>query len=153
MSKRLRWIALPVAVAVLGGAGLLAAQGLADEQDWHGGPWGGWMEGLVERMDTDKDGAVGRAEVQSFEAARAAEIDADKNGAITVAELVAWIDRQRTQRLAESLARMDGDGDGAVSVEEYRTEQIWRMARLDRDGNGVIGPDEMRVRGRMPPHR
>lgn len=170
MSKRLLWIGMPLAVAVIGAVGLFAARGLADEREgadgpwmrWgHEAPWGHWGDdapwgrwdhwgrALMERMDADANGTLTSAEVEAFAAARAAEIDADKDGTVTVGELDAWIEQQRLKRLAERLARMDTDGNGTVSVEEFRAFHVWRMARLDRDGDGTIEPDELRRRGWM----
>jgi hypothetical protein len=167
MSKRLLWIGLPLAVAVIGAVGLFAARGLADEREgpggpwpqwgheapwghWgHDGPWGHWGVALMEGMDADGNGTLSSAEVETFVATRAAEVDADKDGTITVEELDAWIEQQRLKRMAERLARMDSDGNGTVTVEEFRASHVWRMARLDRDGDGTIEPDEMRRRGWM----
>jgi Ca2+-binding EF-hand superfamily protein len=87
-----------------------------------------WHEANFDRMDEDGDGKVNKGEflagggmgrgqgrgAQYFtqREARFAEIDSDKDGAITLEEYLA----DAKNRFAAS----DGDGDGKVSVWEYR---------------------------------
>jgi Ca2+-binding EF-hand superfamily protein len=132
-------------------AGGIAAVAYA-AQTKHGHHWGHgghmrWMESMLMPMDSDNDGSITRAEIESGTAAKAAEVDANKDGNITAEEVVAYREKQRLQRLADEIKAMDQDGNGAVSVAEYEAAQVWRIARLDRDGNGTIDPDELR------PHR
>lgn len=41
------------------------------------------------------------------------------------------------------LQRMDTDGDGRVSVEEYVQWMMYAFERMDRNGDGVLGADEL----------
>lgn len=41
------------------------------------------------------------------------------------------------------LQRMDTDGDGKVSVEEYVAWMMYAFDRMDRNGDGVLSPDEL----------
>jgi len=41
------------------------------------------------------------------------------------------------------LQRMDADGDGKVSVEEYVQWMLYAFDRMDRNGDGVLSPDEL----------
>ncbi|GAB3736918.1 hypothetical protein GCM10028862_21880 [Luteimonas pelagia] len=41
------------------------------------------------------------------------------------------------------LDRMDGDGDGRVSLAEYQAWMGYAFARMDRDGDGVLAPHEL----------
>jgi Ca2+-binding EF-hand superfamily protein len=104
------------------------------------------MESMLMPMDSDKDGSISRAEIESGTAAKATEIDANKDGNITVDEVVAYREKQRLQRLADEIKAMDSDGDGKVSLTEYEAAQVWHLARLDRDGNGTIDPEELMPR-------
>ena len=135
------------AVAVLATGGIAAAYAA---QSHHGHHWGQgrmhWMESMLMPMDSDKDGSVSRAEIESGAAAKATEIDANKDGNITVDEVVAYREKQRLHRLADEIKAMDSDSDGKVSVAEYEAAQVWRLARLDRDGNGTIDPQELMPR-------
>ena len=44
---------------------------------------------------------------------------------------------------AEYLARMDTDGDGRVSLEEYLAWMGYAFERMDRNGDGVLTADEL----------
>jgi Ca2+-binding EF-hand superfamily protein len=147
MMKRLKTMTLPLALAALVAVGGTAAVSLADEMGKHHGRHGHWGRMMLTEMDADKDGTVTSAEIAAHEAAQAAEVDADKNGTITVDELIAHHEKMRQQHMAERLKGMDRNGDGNVSVDEYEAAQTWRMARLDRNGDGKIEPDEMRSHG------
>lgn len=41
------------------------------------------------------------------------------------------------------LQRMDTDGDGRVSVEEYVQWMMYAFERMDRNGDGVLSADEL----------
>ncbi|WP_457320156.1 EF-hand domain-containing protein [Stenotrophomonas sp. P5_B8] len=41
------------------------------------------------------------------------------------------------------LQRMDTDGDGRVSVEEYVQWMMYAFQRMDRNGDGVLSADEL----------
>mgnify|MGYP001036912629 CR=1 FL=1 len=41
------------------------------------------------------------------------------------------------------LARMDRDGDGRVSLDEYLGWMGYAFERMDRNGDGVLTPDEL----------
>lgn len=41
------------------------------------------------------------------------------------------------------LARMDTDGDGWVSLDEYLAWMTYAFERMDRNGDGVLGGDEL----------
>jgi hypothetical protein len=153
MIKRLHAMKLPLALATLAAAGAIAAAAsIADEPREGHGRQGHWGRAFLTQMDADKDGTVTSAEIEAFQAAHAAEIDADKNGTITVDEMIAHEEKMRTQRMADRLKAMDRNGDGNVSVEEYEAARTWRMARLDRNGDGRIEPDEMRFHGGQRHH-
>ena len=44
---------------------------------------------------------------------------------------------------SEYLERMDGDGDGRVSLAEYLDWMGYAFHGMDRDGDGVLSPDEL----------
>ncbi len=41
------------------------------------------------------------------------------------------------------LKRMDSDGDGKVSVDEYVAWMMYAFDRMDRNGDGVLSADEL----------
>lgn len=44
---------------------------------------------------------------------------------------------------SDYLQRMDGDGDGRVSLAEYQAWMGYAFGRMDRNGDGVLGADEL----------
>lgn len=159
MGKKLRVFTFAlggVGVAALAASIVIAASpAMSQGMPGHGGGFGGGhgdgrpFLGFLEEMDADDNGAVSRAEIDTFNTARAAEIDADKDGQVSVDELQAFHDAQRKKRMGEHLAAMDADGDGKVTVAELQAASTWRLARFDRDGDGVI---ELREAGRHHGH-
>ena len=141
---------LPVVIAVAGIAALVGSRSFADGNanpmgpDGGHGHWGRWM---FQEMDANHDGKVTQAEIDAFEAARAAEIDTNHDGKITADELQAFHEKEKAKREAAMLARMDTNGDGTVSVQEYEAAQTWRLARMDRNGDGTIDEQDMHMRG------
>lgn len=48
----------------------------------------------------------------------------------------------QVQRTGDYLSRMDGDGDGKVSLGEYQDWLGYAFAGMDRDRDGVLSPSE-----------
>lgn len=53
---------------------------------------------------------------------------------------------------AEYLQRMDLDGDGAISLAEYRDYMSRGFRHMDLDGNGILEGAELPVPGARPVH-
>jgi hypothetical protein len=156
-------------LAVAAGVGcivLTAAALAADAPKWAGGrtadaatPGPRMVAArMFAEIDANHDGRITRVEADAFMKARAAEIDANHDGKISADELKAFIQKQRDKRLAERLTRMDENGDGTVTVDEFASAGTWRLARLDRDGSGTIELNRThhrwhpRARPGMAPH-
>lgn len=147
-----------VALIGVGAAAATFAQNYPHHR-WHAGGWqaGGAfpMMGMMKDADTDGDGRISQSEATALAATRAKEIDANKDGKITAAEIDAYREKRRQDRMAEWLKSVDTDGDGSVSVAEFEKAQIWRMARMGQHaaggfGHPMMGPDMM-GRGMMGP--
>ncbi|MFP4450871.1 MAG: hypothetical protein ACLFP0_08095, partial [Rhodosalinus sp.] len=112
-------LTIMLAAALLaGGAG-----GLTAAEDT--GPMRGeeHRAGIFDSVDADGDGRVTRAEIEAHRAARFAAADTDGNRRLTAGELSAAVADRRGQwhgeRAARMIRRLDTDGDGALSAEEW----------------------------------
>ena len=47
-------------------------------------------------------------------------------------------------------ARVDQDGDGRVSLEEFLVKMSWAFSQRDANGNDVLDPDEQHVANARP---
>ncbi len=153
-------------IAALGVAGIALAQENAPDAPPPGmmdaGPQGGPGMGhgmggmpmvIFEQIDANGDGTITKEEVLAFRQSRIAGLDANKDNKITADELSARMMQNAAQmiqqRSAQMVARLDVDGDGALSVEELAagpmmgggmTEMMFE--RFDANGDGAITKDE-----------
>jgi Ca2+-binding EF-hand superfamily protein len=131
------------AVVALVPAALLAADPAS------GGRPGPRGEGnLIERFDTNKDGAISKDEATRGPLARAFDhIDTNKDGFLTQDELTAAAAARREEAQARMAARfkeVDRNGDGLLSKEEAaglpRIER--RFDQIDSNKDGHLSPEE-----------
>ncbi|WP_265587868.1 EF-hand domain-containing protein [Sphingomicrobium arenosum] len=131
-------------------AGLVAIPALAAQP--HGGPGMRHVEGDITLAD-----------VEARSAEHFAKLDADGNGLVTSAEMDAarearherraermeqrgerakqHMERRgehRGQRHEQRFARMDGNGDGALSLAEFQARPLAMFERADADKNGIL---------------
>lgn len=116
----------------------------------HRGHHGHHGAGFMKALDTDKDGAISKAEADAaFE-----RIDANKDGKLQPDELKAYRKTQFEQHRAEMKAKFDADfkaadknGDGALSKDE--AQAMPRLARnydkLDANRDGKLTQAEIRA--------
>ena len=132
--------------------------------------------GGLERLDSDHDGRISRAEFDAGQAARAAmmekhgrhegmkqhppmdfaAIDANRDGYIVRSELTAHHERMRPQREAERAARFntrfaeaDLNRDGKlnrIEVDEKMPKLSERFAWLDENRDGFLSREELQSR-------
>lgn len=113
---------------------------------------------LFARLDKNGDGKVSaeemaraRADLQTRRLDHMfARMDADHDGKISRDEAAKAMDDRaegrRGRHHGAMLAKLDKDGDGAISAAEFDAAGDARFARLDKNGDGVITPDERRGR-------
>ena len=105
------------------------------------------------RYDTNKDGAVDRAEWKAAQAARFKQLDTNGDGKLTQDELFARTpaignsvlptDRQ-AQRQSTYFQLLDADKDGVVTLAEFMAQADRNFARCDINKDGRIDTAECR---------
>jgi Ca2+-binding EF-hand superfamily protein len=150
--KRTIIIASAAGIALLGAAGAVAAHGKYGRGGPHGFHRGG-MEQLIERLDTDKDGTITKAEATARRDKSLATYDADGSKTLSIKEFEGlWAEITR-HRMVRAFQRLDRDGDGQVTVEELDRPLNRMFTRLDRDGDGKVTAEEMKPRRWHGEHR
>ena len=130
-----------VTLAALIGAGLSTAA-LAERGDEQGMGGQQWLN--FETMDTDKDGAVTKAEADAFHAARVKVADTNADGKLSAEELAAMQVKAMTERATERATRMiemlDTDGDKMLSDAEFAAAKgrADMFEKIDTDSDGAI---------------
>ncbi len=137
---------LALVASVLGLATLGAAAGLAlaDRGEGHGrrGHGSMMMTHMTERYDADKDGKISQSEIDANRTAWHGEFDGDKNANLSLTEFQSlWLKARRDEMVRE-FQRFDRDGDGQVTLDEYKAPMAGMAARMDRDGDGMMGPSD-----------
>lgn len=109
-----------------------------------GGGHGHGMMGqrMMERYDADKDGKVTQAEIDKNRADWLAEADADKNGTLSLEEFkVLWL-KSRNEMMVREFQFFDRDGNGQVTIEEYKGPMADIVADRDQNNDGSLGADD-----------
>jgi hypothetical protein len=147
-----------------GAATLLALGGLAglaraDMQDGPGGgtcgmarfhrlePGGMMGRQLMERYDANKDGKVTQAEIDQNRQQWLADADTNKDGTLSLDEFKALWLRSRNEMMVREFQFFDRDGNGQVTIEEYRGPLSDVVATRDRNQDGALGADDRPAAG------
>ena len=136
-------------ITLIAGAVMIAVASTSVVATAKGGPGGGQghgIERLFERLDTDQDGTITKAEVEAAGAARFTEADTNGDGLLSAEEMAAAAEGKRAKRIErrveKRIERHDANGDGMLSLEEITADGGNRIERLfehmDADGDGVI---------------
>ena len=102
-------------------------------------------------MDTNSDGQISSAEHAAGVTKMFGEMDADKDGFVSAAEMdakhAAKADkgemRGHDMKSADKIGKMDKDGDGKLSAAEHDAGAADMFKKADADGNGMLSQSEM----------
>ncbi len=140
--KKLALAAIIAGTTTIGIAGYAVAES-------HGG-----KGQMIQKMDTDGDGNITKAEVDALKAARFGEADANGDGGLSMAELETFREAEKARRMAEHKQRMfdrlDKDDNGVISVDEFDSRGGSMFDRVDANDDDVISADEIEA---MKEHR
>ena len=110
------------------------------------------MERLLQKMDTDGDGALSAAEGEAAAEKMLDRLDTNGDGILTKDEFTARkgsgrLSTAQQQKLddrrAKRFAAMDKDGDGQVSAAEFFAAAQQRFTAADANGDGRVTKDEL----------
>ena len=117
------------------------------------------MDAEFRKMDTDKNGMVTRSEVEAFQRAAAVaesqsrarqifvQLDSDKNGQLSEAELARGVNPATAPDARPLFGQLDSNRDGRISLVEHRAGKLAYFDKIDLDKDGVVTIEEMRSAG------
>jgi Ca2+-binding EF-hand superfamily protein len=153
-----RPIAVSLLVAVLAGLGTGCAtdSGGGDRGESGRGPLGRAETGrrmarrdrqqpleLWKQYDLNSDGKITRGEFMAVRAACFARYDANGSGMVARADVAKYFPPQMAERIDGAFSRLDLDGDGLISREEFDRESDRLFRQVDTNGDGVIAGNEL----------
>ncbi|TBW40960.1 hypothetical protein EYW49_02045 [Siculibacillus lacustris] len=118
----------------------------------HGWGHAQMVDRMFDKLDTDKDGAVTLAEAMAFVDARFDKIDTNHDGVIDRAEIDSWVGRRAPKAAEHFLAQHDLDGDGKVTKAEFEKPAKKLFALFDRNDDGKVTKDELEKAHAAMPH-
>lgn len=105
------------------------------------------MRTLFKTYDTNADGALTQQEIDTARTAKFSEFDGNGDGQLSLDEYQAlWADAMRAA-MVDRFQAHDENGDGQVTSEEFAAQLSDLVARLDRNGDGALSREDMRRSG------
>lgn len=111
----------------------------------HGGPGMGRM--MMERFDTNDDGRITQEEIDAAQTERFAAGNADGNQTMSIEEFEPLFNREHREQMVRAFQRLDRDGDGQVTREEFDSRTAGLVQRMDRNGDGALTLEDRQERG------
>lgn len=101
---------------------------------------------LLEGYDSNGDGALTQAELDTGREHRRAQFDANVDGTLSLQEYQALWLAARRECMVDAFQALDADGDGLVTAVEFARPSQDMVAWLDRNGDAMLTREEMRRR-------
>lgn len=97
---------------------------------------------MLERYDANKDGKISQEEIDTNRTQWHGEFDADKNATLSLEEFKALWLKARQEMMVREFQHLDRDGNGQVTLDEYKSPLGDFVANHDRNGDGVLSRDD-----------
>ncbi len=116
------------------------------------------MQHSFQELDADADGKITPEEMANHMQARFEGADSDGDGALSKDELVARMTERQAERMAayadHMIERHDANKDGKLSPDEMQARNNGKMfKKMDTDGDGAISEEEFtEMRGKHGQH-
>jgi Ca2+-binding EF-hand superfamily protein len=147
--ERFAKIWLATGATALIGAVAVAGAALADRGGHHGMREGSGIMAMMERYDANKDGNLSQEEIDTNRTQWHGEFDKDKSGDLSLAEFEALWLKARREMMVREYQEFDRDGDGKVTLDEYRAPLNMLVTQMDRNGDGVLNREDRKHRRGM----
>ena len=146
-SKTIAALGLVSALAVGGYAAAAYAHGGKDRDGRGFGGKHAWRAvHMMERYDTNADGALTQDEVLAARTAQFNKFDANGDGALELGEYKnLWMEAMY-ERMVDRFQKHDSDGDGKISADDFNKRFARMIQWMDRNGDGKADADDMRWR-------
>ncbi len=102
---------------------------------------------LMERYDANKDGKVTQEEIDQNRTDWQKEFDTDKNGTLSLQEFQSLWLKARGEEMVREFQFFDRDGNGQVTLDEYKGPMADIVANRDRNGDGALSREDRPKRG------
>ena len=112
-------------------------------------------QAFLDKIDTNHDGVISRAEYQAWVDGRFAKLDGNGNGVVTADEIAhSAATQEREERRAEQFVKRFGGKDATqVTLTEFEAKQMARFDRISGGGDTVTVDQLMPKRGLLMHHR
>lgn len=102
-------------------------------------------KGYMEKVDTDGNGKISKAEAEAARETHFKSADADGNGSVSLEEFLAMEERRRQMKLKRRFERSDKNGDGVLTSDELEPRHGGHFEKMDKDGDGEISEEERKA--------
>ena len=113
---------------------------------------------MLDRMDANNDGSVTQEEFTAARAEMFSKRDRNTDGYLDGEDAGKRMKHRGGEHMAEARDRLDKDGDGRISKDEFVNADSPLFATADKDSNGVLDAHELAnaktaMQERMKEHR
>jgi Ca2+-binding EF-hand superfamily protein len=138
------WFAACATAAL--GVTAIAGVAVADRGRHHGMGGPGRVMAMLERYDANKDGSLSQEEIDANRTQWHGEFDADKTGDLSLAEFQALWLKARRDTMVREYQEFDRDGDGKLTLDEYKAPLAMLVTRMDANNDGLLNRQDRMLR-------